>query len=113
MKGTDAGALEVFTQVLDSWFVADRGIGLRSTGGWVGWIFSALAVHLEELLGLGVVALKIFIRYRPGGRGAPMVTQLAEIFQAKAKQGGAIELRIPADVVVGVRVERLAVLVAP
>ena len=42
-----------------------------------------------------------------------MVAQLAEIFLAQAEQSRAVELGVAADVVVGVRMEFLAVLVAP
>src|SRR5947207_15191574 len=39
--------------------------------------------------------------------------ELAKILLAQAKERGAVELGIAADVIVGVRVERLAVLVEP
>ena len=41
------------------------------------------------------------------------MTKLAEVLVAQTEQSGAVEFRVSADVVVGVRMERLAVLVVP
>ena len=60
-----------------------------------------------------VVGLHLVVGDRPGRRDAAVVADLAEVLLAQAEEGGAVEFGVPADVVVRVRMELLAVLVAP
>src|SRR5262249_40866194 len=61
----------------------------------------------------GVVRLQFVIADRPRRRNAAMVPNLSEVFFPEAEQGGPIKLRISTDVVVSVRMQFLAVLIAP
>src|SRR3954447_20030018 len=85
-----------------------------SACGWrLGGIFAPIAVDMVHGLGLGVIRLKFVIRNRPGGGYASVVPEFAEVFFPKTKQGSAVELRVPTNVVVCVRMQRTPVLVVP
>src|SRR5207249_7047025 len=98
---------------LDARLVADRGMEVRSARGRLGRVAPPEAVHLVELLGLGVVALEILVADRPGGGDAAVMADLAEVLLPHPDERRAVELRVPADVVVGAGVELPAVPVAP
>src|SRR5262245_28488166 len=64
-----------------------------------------LAVYLIQAFSRRIVRLHLVVRDRPGRRYATVMLELAEILPTKAEQGGAEELRVPADIVVRVRVQ--------
>ena len=72
-----------------------------------------LAVHVVELLGLGVVWLEIVVAERPGGRDPAVMPDLAEILPAQPEQRRAVHLGVAADVVMYPGMERRAVAVVP
>src|SRR6266566_3359911 len=76
-------------------------------------VLSALPVNVIELFRFQVVRFEFIVRDGPGRRDSAEMANLAEIFLAKAEERGAVEFGVAPDVVVGVRMERLAVLVAP
>src|SRR4029450_5700016 len=55
----------------------------------------------------------VLVGERPGGGDATVVGDLAEVLRAEPEQGGAVELRVPADVVVLLGGELVALAVAP
>src|SRR5208282_2585389 len=87
--------------------------GIGRAGRRFGRIFSPVSVHLIEILGLGIVRLQIVITERPRGRDASVVAQFAEIFLAQSEQSSTVKLGVAADVVIGMRMEFVAVLVEP
>ena len=78
-----------------------------------GRIFAALAVHVIHVLGLRVVRLQIVVGDRPGRRDSAMMPDLAEVLLAQTEERRAVELGVAADVIVGVRMQLLAVAVVP
>src|SRR6185503_12116210 len=70
-------------------------------------------MNLIETLGLIVVALQVVVADRPRRRDSAVMLQDAEILPAKAEERCAIEFRVAANIVVSVRMERLAFLVVP
>ena len=61
---------------------------------------AALAVHVEQRLGLGVIRLELVVSDGPGRREAVDMADLPEVAFAQPEQRGAVDLRIAADVVV-------------
>src|SRR6266566_8384191 len=55
MKWLQSGALKVIVQVLNPLLVADRRILVRRAGPRLGWIFTAVTMHLIQVFSLGVV----------------------------------------------------------
>jgi hypothetical protein len=104
---------EVIAEVLYARLVADRRVWVWAACGRVGRVFAALAVDMVEMLRLKIVGFKIVIGDRPGGRDAPVVADLAEVFFAKTEEGGAVEFGIAPHIIVRVRVELFAVRVMP
>ena len=107
-NGRCPSAREIVVQLLDARLVADRGIRIGRAGRRLGRVDAALAVHLIEALGLGVVRLELVVADRPRRRDAAVMPQLAEVLSPQPEQRRAVELRVAADVVVGVRMQRLA-----
>ena len=104
---------QVVVQLLDARLVLHGREPVRRARPRLGRIDAALAVDLIEVLGLRVVRLELVVADRPRRRDAAVVANLAEVLLAQPEQRGAVELGVAADVVVGVRMERLAVLVLP
>jgi hypothetical protein len=72
-----------------------------------------LAVHQIKVLRLGVERLKIVVGDRPRRRDPTMVAKFAEVLRAEPEQRRAVELGVPAHVVVDFRLELIAVPVVP
>ncbi len=104
-----AGGLEIVEQFLDARLAGDRRRRIGRAGRRLGGIDAVLAVHLIELLGLGVIGLEFVVADRPGRRDAVVMLQLAEILLAQAIQRRAEHLCRAADEIVHLRLERLAV----
>src|SRR5262249_28317964 len=113
VKWLQSEAFEIVAQLLDARLVTDGRMWIRAAGLWFGRIFAPLAVHVIEALGFEVVRLEVVIGDRPRRRDSTKVADFAEIFLAQTKESRAVEFRVPADVVIRVRMERFAVLVAP
>src|SRR5262249_6789192 len=79
----------------------------------LGRVFAPRTVHSIELLGFRIVGFHLVVADRPGGRGAIVMTQFGEIFLALAIQRCAVELGRPANEIVDLRLERLAVFIVP
>ena len=70
-------------------------------------------MYLVEVLSLGVIRLKLVVTDGPRRRDTTVMAQLAEVALTQAEQGGAVELGIATDVVIGVGMKIVAILVAP
>src|SRR5262249_1913922 len=95
-------------QVLDIRLMGNWWGGERPRAGRLGWVVATRAMHQVDLLGTGIVGFQVFVADRPGRRGAALVLQRAEIFAAQARQRGAIDLGVAADIVMHAGVEWLA-----
>src|SRR5229473_1500709 len=113
VEGLQSRAREVVGQLLDAWLMADGRPGIRGTGRRFGRIFSAVSVHLIEILSLRVVRLQIVITKRPRGRDSAVVAQFAEILFAQTEQSSTIKLRVTTHVIVSMRMQFLTVLIEP
>ena len=79
----------------------------------LGRVLAVIPVHLVQLLGRRVPRLEVVVGQRPG-RGDPVdVLDLAEVLGPQPVQGRAVHLGGPADEVVHLGLERLAVPVEP
>src|ERR1700758_3039939 len=70
MEGLEARTCEVIGQLLNARLMADGGPGIGGLRRRFGRIFSAVSVHLIQILGLRVVRLQVVITERPRGRDA-------------------------------------------
>src|SRR5262245_23117766 len=93
--------------------MADRWVRVGRTGGRFGGIFAAVAMHVIEPLRFCVIRFYVFVTDWPGGRKAAVMANFPEVFFPETEQRGAVEFRIAADVVIGVRMELSAVFVVP
>src|SRR5713101_4308049 len=93
--------------------MADSGPGIGRVSRRFSRIFSAVSVHLIEILSLRVIRLKIVIGDRPRRRDAAAVAQLSEILFAQTEKSSTIELGITTHAIISVRMQVLAVLVKP
>ena len=108
-----ASRREVVRQLLDPGFVGDRRPWVLLAPVSLGRILAVAAVHLVELLGLRIPRLEVVVGQRPGGGDAVDVLQLTEVLGPQPVQGGSVQLRRAADVVVDLRLEGLAIRVVP
>ena len=104
---------KVVVELLDARLVRDRRERVGRARRRLGRILAARAVHLVELLRLGVVRLELVVGDRPRGRDAVVVVDLAEVLGAQPVERCAVELGRAADEVVDLRLKRLALLVVP
>src|SRR5712692_5374075 len=109
VKRLQTRACKVVRQLLDARLMADGGPGIGGVRRRFGRIFSAVSVHLIQILGLRVVRLQIVITNGPGWRDSAMVAQFAEIFFAQTEQSSTVKLGVTAYVVVCVGVKIPAV----
>ena len=86
---------------------------VRRAGLRPGRIFTSIAMHLVQVLGLGVRGVEVVVADRPFGRNPTVMLHLAEILSAHAEQRCAADFRVPAEVVVNAGVKRAAVLIPP
>src|SRR5687767_1891047 len=96
---------EVVVQLLDPRLVRERRMIVRGARPRLRRIRSAPTMHLVEALGRRVVRLDVVVRDRPGRRDATVVPQLAEVLASQPEERRAVELRVPADIIVGVWVQ--------
>jgi hypothetical protein len=113
VEGVVACVGQLVGELLDPRLVRHSGMRVRRTGRRLRRVLASRSVNLVDLLGLRVVRLEVVVRDRPGRRDAVVVAKLAEVLCAQPVEGGTVELRGPADVVVDLRLERFAVRVVP
>lgn len=89
----------------DRGFVGHRGPRVLARAPGVGRIGPARAVHPVEAFGARVVRLQHAVRERPAARDALRVLHRTEVGLPEARQGGAEDLGVAADVVVHAGVE--------
>src|SRR6266496_521017 len=70
-------------------------------------------MHLVQIFGLRVIGLKFVVTDRPLRRDSSVMPEFAKVFLAESEQRRAVKLCVPANVVVGVGMEVLAVFVDP
>ena len=78
-------ALQDVVQILDARLVLDGRIGVWRAGPGFGGIFSALAVHVVQRLGLRVVRFEHVVAEWPSWRNPVLVPQFTEVAFAKAE----------------------------
>ena len=92
--------------------VGNRRVWKRAALG-LGRVGAKLAVHVIQTLGALVVRRERVVVDRPARRDPLHVLERLKVFAAQAVQHAAPELRVAADVVMGVRAELLAAFVDP
>ncbi len=85
----------------------------RLGGIGAGEVVVEVAVGGEEFFGAAVEGFEVRVGEGPRGGDAAFVMEDAEVFGAKAEEGGAVDFGLAADEVGLLRVEWLAVLVEP
>ena len=105
--------LQVVGQLLDSRLVLHGRVRVVGAEGALERVLAVPAMDPVEVLGLRVVRLQIPVVDRPGGRDPVVVLELAEVLGTQPEQGSAVELRVAADVVVHLGLERVVVPVVP
>ena len=108
-KRVVAGGGEIVVKLLDARFVRDRRRRIGRARRRFGGVEAAFAVHLIELLGLGVVGLEFVVGDRPGGRDAVIMPYRAEVLLSQAIERRAENLGGAADEIVNLGLERRAV----
>src|ERR1700728_4023152 len=71
------------------------------------------SVNLIQMFRFDVIRLEVLIAKRQCGRNAAIVTDFSKILLAKSQQCRAVNLRVPADVILNARVKGLSILVVP
>src|SRR6185295_2768402 len=99
--------------MLNALFVTDSRVLVWRAGPGLRRIFTAVAVYLVKMLGFRVIRFELVIADGPRGRDSAVMANLTKVFSAQTKESGAVKLRIPTDKVVGVRVQFLAIAIAP
>jgi hypothetical protein len=113
VEGAQAEPGPVVVQLLEAGLVAHGRMRVRRARGGIRRVHPPLAVHVVEALRRGVVGLHVLVAYGPRRRYPTPVLDLAEVLPAEPEERGPVELGVATHVVVGVRVERLTVAVAP
>src|SRR6266540_2354156 len=104
---------KVVAQLLDARLMADGRIWKRRTAPRLGRIFTLRTVDEIKPFGLDVIRLQFIVGDWPRGRDAAVMTNLSKILFAQTEQRRAVKLGVAADVIICVRMQVLAVLVAP
>ena len=105
--------LQLVGELLDARLVRHRRPRIRRRAVTLGGVLTAVAVDVVERLGLAVPGLEVVVAQGPRRRDPVDVLQLAEVLRPQPVQGGPVELRGAAHVVVDLRLEGLAVGVVP
>src|SRR5229473_5185080 len=113
VEGLETRTCKVVGQLLNARLMADGRPGIGGVRRRFGRIFSAVPVHLIQILGLRVVRFQIVITERPRGRDATMVANFAEIFFAQTEQSSTVKLGVATHVIISVRMQLLTVLIEP
>src|SRR5262249_12177602 len=102
---------EVINQLLNARLMAERRMQIGCTRRWVGRVAAAQAMHLVEMLRLGVIRFEVLVADWPGGGDAAVVLHLTEVLLAQTNEGRAIEFGVATDEVMRASVELIAVLI--
>lgn len=113
VEGVQPVVREVLAELLDPRLVLHRRVGVLRADGSLARVLAVPAVHEVEVFRLGVVRLQVRVADRPGGREPAVVAQHAEVLGAQPEQRGAVELGVPADVIVDLGREPVTVFVVP
>src|ERR1700757_1850474 len=70
-------------------------------------------MHVIQALSLPVIGFEVVIGNRPSWRDATEVPDLAKILATQAKQGCAVKFCVTTDVIIRMRMKRIAVFVPP
>jgi hypothetical protein len=108
-----AGTREVVVELLDARLVRHGRVGEGSGAGRLGRVLARPAVHEVQPLGFRVVRLEVRVGERPRRGDAAVVADLLEVALAQPEEDRAVDLRIAADEVLRVRLERRAGRVIP
>src|SRR5262245_20963206 len=100
MKWPESGAFEIVVKMLNALFVTYRWVPVRRAGPGFSRIFPTIAMHLIEMLGFGVIRLQLVVTNRPGRRDSAVMSNLAEVFLAQAKESSAVEFGVAADEII-------------
>src|SRR5262249_40862320 len=100
-------------EIFDVGLVRDRWKWKWAGARRLGRVVAAYAVGHVEVLGAGLVWRQIFIADRPGRRDTALVLDRLEVGLPQARQRGAVDLGITADIVVHAGVERPALSILP
>ena len=93
VEGVVPGGGQVVGELLDPRLVRDGRERVRSARVGLGRVLVVSAVHLVEVLRLGVVGLDLVVGDRPGRRDAVVVLELPEVLLPQAVERCAVELR--------------------
>src|SRR5215216_5611826 len=113
MKRLKTGAFQIVVKVLNALLVTDGRILVRRARPGFCWILSAIAVYLIQMLRLCVIRLQLVIADGPRGRDAAVMTNLTKVFLSQTKERCAVEFGVAANEVIRMRMQLLAVAVAP
>ncbi len=112
-RGMPAEPAEMLGKRRDARIVGKRRKGEGRVVGLVARVDMTSPMHFPQSLGLGVPRRHVDIAHRPRRRRSAMILHAIEIALLHAHQRGAVEGRVAARPVMGVRVEGAAVLVDP
>ena len=104
---------EIVVQLLDARLVLDGRIREAAAAGAVGRVLARGAVDVVQAFGLRVPRLVVLVGERPRGGDAAVMLDLPEVLRPQPEQRSTVELRVPADVVVLLGGELVALPVAP
>src|SRR5690349_25083373 len=99
--------------MLNALLVTDGRILVRRAGPRLCWIFAAVTVYLVEMLGLCVIRFQLVVADGPCGGDSAVMPNLTEVFFPQTKESSTVELRVTANKIIRVRVQRLAFAIAP
>src|SRR6185503_4709208 len=97
VKWLQTGPFEILVEMLNALFVTYCRVLVRCAGPGFGRILAAVAVHVVEVFGLGVVGFEFVVADGPGRRDAAVMTNLSEVFFAQTEECRAVEFRVATD----------------
>ncbi|BCJ40062.1 hypothetical protein GCM10010168_29200 [Actinoplanes ianthinogenes] len=108
-----AELLQVVAELLDARLVLHRRVRVLPARRTLGRVLAVQPVHAVQVLGLAVPRFQVGVGDRPRRGDAAVVAQLAEVLRAQPEQRRAVELGVPADVVVDLGRELVTLGVEP
>jgi len=109
VKRIQAEPLEVVRELLQARLVTHCRMRVGRASVRLGGIFAGIAVYVIKFFCFRVIRLQIIVSDRPSGRHAAMVFDFAEIFLAQPKQRRAEEFGVAAHIIIGMRMQLVAV----
>src|SRR5574339_236806 len=105
MKRAQSQSREVIGELLNARLMTHRRVRVRRAAMRLRWIFPLIAMHVIEPFGFSVIGFHVFVVERPGRRNPAVMMDLAEVLFTQAKERGAVELGVAANVVIRVRMK--------